>query len=120
MKVVGCQPYAPATFTPGITWYSFLEAESTPGTWISQMSRKKPGDTGFFNIQRSFIIHQFTVHGYQTLGYTLKSMGMTDIWNLDCIQEGRVGEGPSAPFGPDRRVSPLSYCTVEGRQSRSR
>jgi len=28
--VVGCQPYAPATFTPGK--YSFLlEAESTPG-----------------------------------------------------------------------------------------
>jgi hypothetical protein len=29
--VVGCQPYAPAAFTPGLTWYSFLEAESTPG-----------------------------------------------------------------------------------------
>jgi len=30
----GCQPYAPATFTPRkYSWYSFLlEAESTPGT----------------------------------------------------------------------------------------
>ena len=29
----GCQPYAPAAFTPRkYTWYSFLlEAESTPG-----------------------------------------------------------------------------------------
>ena len=39
VMVVGCQPYAPAAFTPRIipddskhTWYSFLlEAESTPG-----------------------------------------------------------------------------------------
>jgi len=31
--VVGCQPYAPAAFTPRkYCWYSFLlEAESTPG-----------------------------------------------------------------------------------------
>jgi len=31
--VVGCQPYAPAAFTPRkYSWYSFLlEAESTPG-----------------------------------------------------------------------------------------
>jgi hypothetical protein len=32
MKVVGRQPYAPAAFTPRRSpWYSFLEAESTPG-----------------------------------------------------------------------------------------
>ena len=39
VMVVGCQPYAPAAFTPTSipddrkqTWYSFLlEAESTPG-----------------------------------------------------------------------------------------
>ena len=39
VMVVGCQPYAPAAFTPRSipddrkhTWYSFLlEAESTPG-----------------------------------------------------------------------------------------
>ena len=32
--VVGCQPYAPAAFTPRkYSWYSFLlEAESTPGS----------------------------------------------------------------------------------------
>jgi len=30
--MVGCQPYAPAAFTPKKYWYSFLsEAESTPG-----------------------------------------------------------------------------------------
>ena len=40
VMVVGCQPYAPAAFTPRSiaddrkhTWYSFLlEAESTPGS----------------------------------------------------------------------------------------
>ena len=26
---------------PGISWYSFLEAGSTPGTWTCQMLRKK-------------------------------------------------------------------------------
>ena len=26
---------------PGISWYSFLEAESTPGTWTCRMLRKK-------------------------------------------------------------------------------
>jgi len=47
MKVVGCQPYAPAAFTPGLTWYPFLEAESTPGHMeLSAATEKKPGDTG--------------------------------------------------------------------------
>ena len=38
-RCLGCQPYAPATFTPKkYSWYSFLlEAESTPGP---QCSRK--------------------------------------------------------------------------------
>ena len=45
--VVGCQPYAPATFTPKkYTWYSFLlEAESNPGPeceWKDFMSMKNP------------------------------------------------------------------------------
>ena len=36
--VVGCQPYAPAAFTPTkYSWYSFLlEAESTPGPQCDQ------------------------------------------------------------------------------------
>ena len=42
VMVVGCQPYAPAAFTPRSipddrkhTWYSFLlEAESTPGPLV--------------------------------------------------------------------------------------
>jgi len=45
--VVGCQPYAPAAFTPRkCSWYSFLlEAESTPGPKCDQkgfMSMKNP------------------------------------------------------------------------------
>jgi len=45
--VVGCQPYAPATFTPRkYSWYSFLlEAESTPGPYCDRkdfMSMKNP------------------------------------------------------------------------------
>jgi hypothetical protein len=31
MKVVGCQPYTPAAFSPRISLNSFLEADSTPG-----------------------------------------------------------------------------------------
>jgi len=46
--VVGCQPYAPAAFTPRITSYSFLEAESTPGHMelSDAMGEKNPHDTG--------------------------------------------------------------------------
>ena len=45
--VVGCQPHAPAAFTPGkYPWYSFLlEAESTPGPQCDRkdfMSMKNP------------------------------------------------------------------------------
>ena len=43
MKVVGCQPYAPAALLPGLTWYSFLEAESTPGHMeLSDATEKAP------------------------------------------------------------------------------
>jgi hypothetical protein len=46
MKVIGRQPYAPAGFTPGVSWYSFLEAESTPGHMVpSVASEKFPSDT---------------------------------------------------------------------------
>ena len=45
--LVGCQPYAPAAFTPRkYSWYSFLSgAESTPGPWCDRkdfMSMKIP------------------------------------------------------------------------------
>jgi len=45
--LVGCQPYAPAAFTPRkYPWYSFLlEAESTPGPQSDRkdfMSMKNP------------------------------------------------------------------------------
>ena len=48
----GCQPYAPAAFTPRkCSWYSFLlEAESTPGPWCDRkdyMSMKNPVDTSW-------------------------------------------------------------------------
>ena len=39
--VVGCQPHAPAEFTPRkCSWYSFsLGAESTPGLWFRRKER---------------------------------------------------------------------------------
>jgi len=47
MNVVGCQPYAPAAFTQGLSWYSILEAESNPGHMkLSDAAGKIPGDTG--------------------------------------------------------------------------
>jgi hypothetical protein len=43
MKVVGRYPYEPAVFTP---WYSFLEAESTPGHMVLSVTTGKiPSDT---------------------------------------------------------------------------
>jgi hypothetical protein len=41
-KVVGRQPHAPAAFTPRrIPWYSFLEAESTPGHMVLSVATEK-------------------------------------------------------------------------------
>ena len=46
-RVVGRQPYAPATFTPRRNpWYSFLEAELTPGLMVLSVATEKiPSDT---------------------------------------------------------------------------
>jgi hypothetical protein len=47
MKVVGCQPYARPPLPPGLTWYSFLEAESTPGHMeVSDTTEKTPATPG--------------------------------------------------------------------------
>jgi hypothetical protein len=41
-RVVGRQPHVPAAFTPmGIPWYSFLEAESTPGHMVPSVATEK-------------------------------------------------------------------------------
>jgi hypothetical protein len=41
-RVVDRQPYTPAAFTPrGNPWYSFLEAESTPGHMVPSVATKK-------------------------------------------------------------------------------
>jgi hypothetical protein len=41
-RVVGRQPHAPAAFTPRRNpWYSFLEAESTPGHMVSSVATEK-------------------------------------------------------------------------------
>jgi hypothetical protein len=39
--MVGCQSYVRPSLPPGISWYSFLEAESTPGTWNCRIPLKK-------------------------------------------------------------------------------
>jgi len=47
MKVVGCQPYAPATSTPRSTPVLILEAESTPGHMgLSDDMEKSPATPG--------------------------------------------------------------------------
>jgi hypothetical protein len=41
-RVVDRQPHAPAAFTPrGIPWYSFLDAESTPGHMVPSVATEK-------------------------------------------------------------------------------
>jgi hypothetical protein len=47
VKGIGCQPYAPGAFTPGKTWYSFLEAELTPRHMeLSDDTEKNPATPG--------------------------------------------------------------------------
>jgi hypothetical protein len=50
MKMVGCQPYAPAAFTPRMNLVLILEAESTPGHMeLSDATKKKnPATPGIF------------------------------------------------------------------------
>jgi hypothetical protein len=44
-RVVGRQPHAPAAFTlRGNSWYSFLEAESTPGHMVPSVATEKIGN----------------------------------------------------------------------------
>jgi hypothetical protein len=41
-RVVGRQPHAPAAFTPRVNpWYSFLEAESSPGHMVPSVATEK-------------------------------------------------------------------------------
>jgi hypothetical protein len=41
-RVVGRQPHAPAAFIPrGNPWYSFLEAESTPGHMVPPVATER-------------------------------------------------------------------------------
>jgi hypothetical protein len=79
MKVVGCQPYASAAFTPGLTWYSFLEAESTPGHMEPSDATEKtpatPGiDPGTFRLVAQCLNHYATpacAYTYATRNATL-------------------------------------------------
>jgi hypothetical protein len=51
---------------PGISWYSFREAESSPGTWTCQMPRKKSPvtrsgiDPGTFRLVAQLLKHYVT------------------------------------------------------------
>jgi hypothetical protein len=47
MKVVGCQPYAPAAFTPRIILVLIFSDESTPGHMdLSNCTEKNPATPG--------------------------------------------------------------------------
>ena len=67
---------------PGISWYSFLEAESTPGTWTCRMPRKKsrvtrPGiDPGTFQLVAQCLNH------YATSGPTIVYKLMVILLNV--------------------------------------
>jgi hypothetical protein len=78
MKVVGCQPYAPAAFTPGLTWYSFLEAESIPGHMeLSHATEKAPAtpgiDPGTFRLVAQCLNH------YATPGPIIQTTGSNKV-----------------------------------------
>jgi hypothetical protein len=65
MKVVGCQPYAPAAFTPRINLVLILEAESTPGHMeLSDATERTPEtpeiDPGTFRLVAQCLNHYAT------------------------------------------------------------
>ena len=70
--MVGCQPYAPAAFTPRkYSWYSFLlEAESTPGPHCDRkdfMSMKNPLTPAGIEPPTSWFVAQHLNHCANTV-----------------------------------------------------
>jgi hypothetical protein len=71
MKVVGCQPYAPAAFTSRVILVPILEAELTPGHMeMSDATGKIPGDTR--NRSRDFRLVALCLNDYATPGPILQ------------------------------------------------
>jgi hypothetical protein len=93
MKVVGCQPYVPAAFTPGLTWYSFLEAESTPGHMeLSDATEKIPAtpgiDPGTFRLVAQCLNH-YTTPGPHRWENNIK----INIWGMGLFGVDSCGSG---------------------------
>ena len=85
--VVGCQPYAPAAFTPNkYSWYSFLlEAESTPAPQCDRkdfMSMKNPVTPAGIEPATYRFVAQHLNHS-ATAGPTGQHVS-TIIWPLAC------------------------------------
>ena len=67
-KVVRSSPlHTGRLYPPGISWYSFLEAESTPGTWTCRMLWEKKSlmtragiDPGTFRLVAQRLNHDAT------------------------------------------------------------
>ena len=77
---------------PEISWYSFLEAESTPGTWTCRMLRKKspvtrPGmDPGTFRLKAQRLNHYATpgpcgIGTREKLLWLLLRYGVSMVWH---------------------------------------
>ena len=81
MKVIGCQPNAPAAFTPRIILVLiFLEAASTPGhVELSDATEKTPAtpgiDPGTFRVVAECLNHYTTPNRNEYQEYFLRGKG---------------------------------------------
>jgi hypothetical protein len=73
-RVVGRQPYTPAAFTPRRNpWYSFLEAELTPGHTVPSVATENIPSDATGNRSRDQLVAQCSSssNNYNTVGYYL-------------------------------------------------
>jgi len=110
--VVGCQPYAPAAFTPRkYSWYSFLlEADSTPGPQCDQKDyvNEKSTDTSwdrtrdlpicsiapYEDIGAYYKWSVLYIYIYIFLSFNLLISWQLPIWNFFCGGAAQRGPGP--------------------------
>jgi hypothetical protein len=90
--VVGCQPYAPATFTPRkYSWYSFLlEAESTPGPWCDRKDYVNEKSTDTIKLSYAFQIMQILVPCDMSKSDNSIFQNNQDTWDKSYLAEHKV------------------------------
>jgi hypothetical protein len=119
MKVVRCQPYAPAAFTPRINLVLILEADSNPGHMeLSDATEKTPATPGID--PETFRLVAQCLNHYATPGPTLVARSIVNSYTESgrkqihwCVFRGEICELVTE-FHPEISNSCSLYDSVRG------